>query len=294
MNQMNSDALVERTEAYLEHYGIRGMKWGQWNSETRARYLGLGRKLGSAVSKKVGQAGDAATRGAALAKKHAAVAAVNAKNAAKAKVSEAKEARKAKRQQKDEIEAQRKELGMTKAKYEKLREQTLKSHDPRIVEKGMHTLTDDELNTKISRLQKEETISKMANAKETRKHQENQARNQAIASNPLVKLGTGLAEKKMKQVLGLDKKGKDDKGDKGDKGDNGDKNGNESKSTGKSSKSTQDSPVKVSNPNFYKQVVNSPTTMSSALRGQKYLSGGFGDSVMAQVVSVETVNGKKK
>lgn len=30
------------SEAFLAHYGVKGMKWGKWNSETRARYMGAG------------------------------------------------------------------------------------------------------------------------------------------------------------------------------------------------------------------------------------------------------------
>lgn len=32
---------VDGTDGYLEHFGVKGMKWGVWNAETRARYLGL-------------------------------------------------------------------------------------------------------------------------------------------------------------------------------------------------------------------------------------------------------------
>ena len=30
------------SSGYLAHYGVQGMKWGQWNSETRARYANAG------------------------------------------------------------------------------------------------------------------------------------------------------------------------------------------------------------------------------------------------------------
>ena len=30
------------SSACLEHYGVKGMKWGKWNPETRARYAGAG------------------------------------------------------------------------------------------------------------------------------------------------------------------------------------------------------------------------------------------------------------
>ena len=31
------------TNGYLAHHGIKGMQWGRWNAETRARYTGSGR-----------------------------------------------------------------------------------------------------------------------------------------------------------------------------------------------------------------------------------------------------------
>ena len=33
----------------LRHFGVKGMKWGEWNEETRARYIGI-RKNSSRVS----------------------------------------------------------------------------------------------------------------------------------------------------------------------------------------------------------------------------------------------------
>jgi hypothetical protein len=41
---------------YLAHHGIKGMKWGVWNSETRARYTGTGKKpIPKEVSSKIHQ-----------------------------------------------------------------------------------------------------------------------------------------------------------------------------------------------------------------------------------------------
>ena len=46
------------TEGYLEHFGVKGMHWGVWNAETRARYLGLhGAKGGSGAGSSGGYGG---------------------------------------------------------------------------------------------------------------------------------------------------------------------------------------------------------------------------------------------
>ena len=39
-----SDYLItmDTGEKFLAHYGVRGMKWGQWNAETKARYSNAG------------------------------------------------------------------------------------------------------------------------------------------------------------------------------------------------------------------------------------------------------------
>lgn len=46
------------TEGYLEHFGVKGMHWGVWNAETRARYLGLhGARRGSGAGSSGGYGG---------------------------------------------------------------------------------------------------------------------------------------------------------------------------------------------------------------------------------------------
>ena len=46
------------TEGYLEHFGVKGMHWGVWNAETRARYLGLhGARGGSGAGSSSGYGG---------------------------------------------------------------------------------------------------------------------------------------------------------------------------------------------------------------------------------------------
>lgn len=48
------------SEAYLEHHGIKGMKWGVWNEETRTRYTsGPGHRSITKANKKVDKSSDA-------------------------------------------------------------------------------------------------------------------------------------------------------------------------------------------------------------------------------------------
>lgn len=186
---------VEDGSNHLAHYGVQGMKWGVWNEETQRKYSGGLGRASNAMKAKLSKAGSSASGGAravaAFSKRK--LSAMGAKVNAMASNSKAK--REYKKAQKHEIAEQRKELGMSRAKFDKLREKTLKSHDPRTVERGMHTLTDDELNMKINRLQREEMISKIATSKKTREANERKAKNEAFNNNLLVKIGTEYGKK---------------------------------------------------------------------------------------------------
>jgi len=158
--------------SYLEHHGIKGMKWGVRNAETLRKY-GLS-KL-STVKAKLGSTLDVGGK--------------------IRKVSDSRKAKKAAdKAKKAELRAQRKELGMKKSEYDKLRETTLKSHDPSVVAKGMRTLTDEELKVKIRRLQEEDKIAKMASSQQVAKAAVRKTRNEALNNNPLVKMGTSVLQ----------------------------------------------------------------------------------------------------
>lgn len=239
MNQMTSDALEVALDTTLSHHGTKGMKWGVWNAETRAKYLGT--KV-AATAKKIKTASGNLTKAA--------------KKELSSKASEIQKTRQAKKEHQKELDEQRKVLGMSKSQYDKLRDTTLKSHDPRIVEKGMHTLTDEELNQKIKRLQNEEIVSKMATSKETRRQAEAKARNEALSKNPLVQLGSDIVKTnvnkymsgKIDQILKPpkdegtkgDKNSKDDSNNKSNKGNKDDTN-NKSNKDEKSSKDNSSS-----------------------------------------------------
>lgn len=201
-------------EVYLEHYGVKGMKWGVWNAATRAKYLGgkiasVGAKSAAVLGSSLSAVGRAAGNSASVLGER-----IKARiGAAKVKSAEKKEARKAlavqkkeekaqakidaknlKAQEKEERKAQRKELGMNPVTYHRLREKTLKSHDPAVIAKGMHTLTDAELNAKISRLEREAKIDKWAYAKSEQQQKAIQEKFKTITSNPVYQIGEGAAK----------------------------------------------------------------------------------------------------
>ena len=330
MDMITNSAIDEGSDS-LEHYGKRGMKWGVWNAETRARYLGMPKRAGKALQKTLSSAKSSVEKGAS---------AVATK--AKMKVSKAYSDKKQKREEhalrNKELAEQRKELGMTRAQYNDLREKTLRSHDPSVVERGMRTLTDKELNAKIDRLQREAVISKMASDQATRAHNEHKARSEAIKANPLYGIGKDILYSK----IGL-KGGKKNKGDKGDNGGNGDnsnnnnnsnKNNNNNNSNKNSPKQSNKNSPKQSNKNSPKQSnknspkqsnknnksskkeskypkskpakkvkknvnvseyevnkVNSSSSKSAATRGKRLLTDG---TIKAEIISVQTVTPQRR
>lgn len=284
---LTTNSAFENQEEYLEHYGKRGMKWGVWNAETRARYIGMPRRAGKALQQTVKSASSTVAKGAKA-----------VKSKAGAKILEMSSKRKEAKAEKEEIAKQREELGMTRTKYEALRAQTLKSHDPRVVERGMHTLTDKELNAKIDRLKREETISRMAADQSTRRHQESKARSEAIQANPLYKIGKDVLYKKVLGISGGKKKdkAKDEKPKEDKPKDN----------SSKSDTQITESPAllnkryaKQYSANGYKEAVrkavkssafnaniNTNSARSAASKGQRLLT--------AEILSVETVGGPSR
>ena len=105
---------------------------------------------------------------------------------------------------KAQLKRERDEYGMAKAKYDKLREKTMKSHDPRVVAKGMHTLSDEELTKKISRLRLEGQMSGLAEERSRQKANDLQRKYDAVKKNPVYELAVdpikGAARDTIKEV----------------------------------------------------------------------------------------------
>lgn len=174
-------------EDYLIHDGVLGMKWGVWNAETRRKYAnaGKGRKKfngGSKVRDLAGRAGRSigmtakrvgSAGGNYIKAKGRSVGATAKKvgsaggNYIKAKASDAYLQRKQEKQIRKDYNAAR-VSGMEK--FKRVRKRTLSSHDPEVIERGMHTLTDLELDAKIARLDKEKVIREFATDSRDRKH----------------------------------------------------------------------------------------------------------------------------
>ncbi len=157
-----------KIDEILEHHGIKDMHWGVWNDETKRKYgylPGKGRKkanpdkadnkprievrtdqkhLSDRVREHYNKHMDkkrAASEAAAAQRKAAEQAAIE-------------------QQQKDDYYMRR--YGISEERYLALKEATLNSHDPRVVIQGMKYLSDEELEAKITRLEKEGKIKTMA------------------------------------------------------------------------------------------------------------------------------------
>lgn len=167
----------ERQDDYLQHYGVVGMKWGVRNAETQRKYAGgKGRKKSSSAKK---------VSASSAVKSRISSGAARVKGSVADKIDQAKAER-----------ARREETGLSRKDYNKLRTKTLRSNDPAEVVKGMSTLTDKELSTKLDRLTLEKQLrdlsadvtikeSSAAKAKEEALRATKERRNSGFAAKSL-------------------------------------------------------------------------------------------------------------
>lgn len=196
------DEVLDLLPEVIAHYGVKGMKWGVWNAETAARYS-------HAIRKRV----------------------KGAKTRLSKHRSNVKAQRALKRARRKSISRNRKNVGMDPIAYNELRKKTLRSNDPEVIVRGMHTLTDDELDNKLERLRKEDAVYKMAQSRAQDAARTTQAKNQAFSSHPLAQMGRSYADQTFKRILDITiPKPEKNKKNKGDKEERNNNNGNSNSS----------------------------------------------------------------
>ena len=189
---------------------------------------------------------------------------------------------------------------MTRKKYDQLRETTLKSHDPRVVARGMKTLTDKELDAKLERLRKEEQVSRMATDMTKRKSEASKARSEAIKANPLYGIGMNVVGRTIKSATKGAVNPSNESGKAAKKESKNEKGKENSKSDGKPITVTP--PAKNTRPDYVdhdrvrkvvresavlKDHINSDRAKSAASRGKRLLSDG---TLKAEVIDVTPVS----
>ena len=166
---MSNATFEERVkpEEVLEHYGVIGMKWGVHNKETQRKYGELkspgqrqspGENSKSSTKPQVPESKSITSR---VKQRYGAYKELKAQQKADAEAKQKAAEEAAKKKAAEDAEIIRK-YGVTREQHEAIRQATLRSNDPRVVIQGMKHLTDEELDAKIARLEKENKVKGLA------------------------------------------------------------------------------------------------------------------------------------
>lgn len=284
----------DRSE-WLEHHGVKGMKWGVRNSDTLRKYSGPTGNSPRAIVDKI--------------KKNGPHPLASVKNQLIKRAKAAKESNDLATQQVGNRFVNRKQY---KA-FMKTRQATLRAHDPDLVAKGMHTLTDSELTAKIARLEQEKKVRDLAEAKsrtetnraisaENYKKAKNDAKASSIGAKLLTSTYNATVNYAGKQIVkhvlktaGIEaeddkKKGKDKDTDKDTDKDNEVSSPSTDSSSGSSKNSTKSKSNKTSSVSSSSSSSSSSGSSSSSTKSKSQQAAtDAGEKIAVEVLNVETV-----
>ena len=183
--------LIEEDD-YLAHYGVMGMKWGVRHDRPKG---GRVKKFLSSTGHTLKRFGRVTSENVNKAKK--------AYDLSKAKSLEKKLA-------KDRYKASQKEMKLLRSKdTRKARQVALTTHDPRVLAKYQHLLTDKELTSRYNRLDLENKVSNMATKRSDRGFEVFKKRADWAMNSPAGKAAIDIGSAWAKKQLGVNGKAED-------------------------------------------------------------------------------------
>lgn len=166
------------SEEFLAHYGVKGMRWGVRHE--RPRSGGRSERISRALKRGFKSGGAAIARGSSRVAKLAS------------------DRFKSYRDKKKELKEVAREAGYKSnlrgmREFNALRKRTLASHDPAVIAKGMHTLTDSEFKKKLDRVKLESQMRDVINENNRKAYEMN---------NRAIQLKKAKAEARASGILG--------------------------------------------------------------------------------------------
>lgn len=178
-------------EDYLAHYGVLGMKWGQRKEEET-----FGKRPKSSKNNIFKRFGKVTTRTV---------------NKAKQAYIKTEKKKIAKRDKKIADKFNRDRMKATKATQKQLlssdsrkqRELALSTHDPSVLVKYQHLLTDDELRSRYNRLSMENNVRILSSSKKKTQFNDFKTKADWVMNTPVVKAGLNIGTKYLESQINI-------------------------------------------------------------------------------------------